>query len=441
MASEKEVIKEFLVSLGFQVQPVGLNKFKDVLGSIDNAAFRTGKNIIGLGVAAEALVGIFARNMEKLFYASQRTKSSVEGLQALRFAAGQVGVEADEAAGALESMSGILRTQPGARALIEQLLGEPSANKENLELLYGLILKLKGMPHEIGAQFASMFGLDERTFFMLKSRIEELMAADQKRRQMTKEAGLDPKGSSETAREYMNTLREVWERVGILSQKTAEQLLPTFREINKLVLEALDGLTKWVGSDKAKTLFSGWRLELMAIAEGIEGISGMWSAARAGDAKAFARALLKAGEALMMESPSIKEAARKMVEGDKPPLSSGSVGGYQLAQQMVALGMLKRHYNTAELSGEEMSALENEIRETELRIRALKSQGFVPSGVNAPGALRMMEEGAGGGGVVIHQKTDINVTSNDATSAGKAVASEQKRVNADLVRNATGAVR
>ena len=47
----------------------------------------------------------------------------------------------------------------------------------------------------------------------------------------------------------------------------------------------------------------------------------------------------------------------------------------------------------------------------------------------------------GGGGTNVSQKTTINVTSSDPQAAGRAVARQQSRVNADMARNMKGAVR
>jgi hypothetical protein len=51
---------------------------------------------------------------------------------------------------------------------------------------------------------------------------------------------------------------------------------------------------------------------------------------------------------------------------------------------------------------------------------------------------------SGSGNVTINQKTDISVTASDPSAAGKAVANEQSRVNAQMatvVRNSQGGVR
>ena len=71
-------------------------------------------------------------------------------------------------------------------------------------------------------------------------------------------------------------------------------------------------------------------------------------------------------------------------------------------------------------------------------------QGQMPFGQDALMAAvrpRLGVSGAGGGGVQINQKTDIHVTGGgDAAAVGRSVASEQSRVNGDLIRNFASAV-
>lgn len=449
MAADREVIKEFLVSLGFNVQPMSFKKFAEALFTSEKLAKKTGLTILGVGLAAEAMVAMFARGMEKMFYASQRTRSSVESLQALRFGAAQVGVEAEEASSALESMSAILRTQPGSRALLEQILGSPIANKENVQLFYDLIRKLRGMPHELGSQFAAQFGIDEKTFFMLKLRLEELIEADQKRRQMNKDGGVDAQKAAEASREYMNVLRGIWAQTGLLADRMAIDLLPAFKSFAQTVSDVLSflikldytGMDKLLDSvDKQAEKWGKWGSEVKIVTDSVRNFADMFGLDAFGRAWAniiggpnWRNGGRREGELFPPGTPGY-DAAASVING-KPNQPSGKLG-----EQMVALGMLRRHYDSAELSGAEMSALEDEIKATENRISALKSQGFVPSGITAPRAQELMRYGESGG-ASIQQRTEINVYgNNDPASTGRAIAVEQKSVNSDLVRNARSPV-
>lgn len=452
-ASDRNVIKEFLVSLGFAVQAPSFKQFFQTLTTSEKLARNTGLAVVGVAVAAEEMVRLFAKGMERLYYAGQRTKSTVDSLQALRFGAQQVGIDAEEATGALESMSQILRTQPGSRALLEQILGSPTENKQNVELLYGLIRKLSGMPHEIGSQFAAAFGIDEKTFFMLKANLDQLEAAEQRRRQMNKDAGIDAQKAAEAARDYMNVLRELWENVGLVANRMAIDLLPMFKQGATGVLEFLKFLQKLDYSgldtlldsiDRQGEKWGRWGSEIKLVTDSLRGLSNLFSAESLGKFFAFIgggpnwRNGGRPEGGLFPPGTPGYEAARRTMSGPE-----GGKPSYDLAKQMVALGMLRQHMDSGtEFSGQELSALEAEIGATQRRIASMKAQGFVPSGINGPGALNAMKYGEGGGApVTINQNNEFNVSTSDPASAARQVGEKVDRASAEIVRNLRGAHR
>lgn len=448
MAAQKEIIKEFLVSLGFHVQPISFRRFAEALKISDHMSLKTGAAILGVAAAAEALTIAFARSMEKMYYASRRNKSTVESLQAIRYGAQQVGVEAETMGGILESFSGILRTSPGSRAVLEQILGTPTENKENVELLYGLVAKLKGMPHEIGSQWASMFGIDEPTFFMLKDRLDELMAADAKRRRMNREAGVNPEDAAAASREYMNTLRDLWKRVELFGDRLAIDLLPKFKEFAKDIESILTFLTKldYKGMDKLldsvdkqAEKWGLWGDKVKIVTDSIRNFTEMFGMESMGRAWA-----------MIMGGPNWERGGRRepLITPQSAPYlnrldkqSNRQSGGDSLSSALISLGMLHREYES-EMTGDQMSAIEREMSRTQGIIDRLRTQGFVPSGPNAPAALAYDQEMTDRkAGVVINQHTEITVNSSDPLSAGRSTAAAQGRVNGDLVRNAAGAIR
>ncbi len=68
---------------------------------------------------------------------------------------------------------------------------------------------------------------------------------------MSKEAGVDSAAAAESAKEYAKSLREVWERVGILKDAVSLLLLPSFREFSSVVNLVLGDLTRLVTVSKS----------------------------------------------------------------------------------------------------------------------------------------------------------------------------------------------
>lgn len=249
MANEAQVIREFLVSLGFKVDKTSEGKFNASLLATTKTALITGKAIVGIGAAAQAMVLQFSSSMEKLYYASRRSGAAVENIQSVEFGFRKIGIASGVATQSLEAMAAAVRQNPGLRGLMDSILGKNTANMDQADAMLELVQKLSTLPHYQGAQFASMFGLDEQTFLMLKDGMPALLKAAEDRREMNRQAGIDAQAAAEAGREYANSIRDITERIGVLKDRLALELLPSFREFNAVVIEGLDNLAKFKLSD------------------------------------------------------------------------------------------------------------------------------------------------------------------------------------------------
>ena len=282
MAAEREVIREFLVSLGFQVSTPDARKFRDILLGSSKLATQASAAIIGVAAAAEAMVGKFASSMERFYYASQRTKASVVNLQALEFAGKQIGLTADAAASALEGMAREMRTNPGKVGLIESLIGESTQGADSLQVLLKLVGKLGKMPFALASQYGETLGIPSDTLFQILANEQAFRDAIQKRIDMQRESGFSSDKAAAASREYMNALRGLWEQVELLGGQIAVVLLPAFKEFNAVVNEGLRDLTAWVGAG-AKIDLGTFKGELHDIVEDVGRLTKMLSTKEGAD--------------------------------------------------------------------------------------------------------------------------------------------------------------
>lgn len=244
--ADREVIREFLVSLGFQVETVDAKKFADVLLNTSKLAAKTGAAVIGVAAAAEATTQVFARSMEKLYYASQRTKSSVGSLQSLEYAFSQVGLTAEDAQGTIEAFASGLRLQPGLVAMLNGL-GVKVEGRDRVQVLHDTVRALSKMPHYLGTQYAEQFGIPEHVFLHYVQNLQKIEEAEQRRREMNQKAKVDSEAAAKAAARYMQVLRELWEQVEVLTQKFATNFLPMFEAMNSIISHHLESLMQWVG--------------------------------------------------------------------------------------------------------------------------------------------------------------------------------------------------
>lgn len=278
MAAEQDVIRQFLVSLGFKVDETGMRKFTTALGTgtggIANVALTAGKAVAGIAIAAETMVTSFALSMEKLYYVSKRTNSSVENIQGLEYGFRRVGLGAGAAKEALEAMAAAVRMNPGMRGLMDSLVGHSTSGMDQTKAMLELVQRLSTMPHYVGARFAQMFGMDEKTFLMVVQGLPELNRAMQQRSDMNKQAGIDAQAAAEASKEYANSIREIGEKLEVLGQKFSVIALPYFRQFNGIVNEGLDALMHFNAS---KIDLSSQSKEVRTLHDAVSGLWGVLS--------------------------------------------------------------------------------------------------------------------------------------------------------------------
>lgn len=249
MAADSTVLREYLVALGFKVNETEGRKFDKGLDRWDKKATDLAKGLVGVGIAAQAMVAKFAWSMEKLYYASRRTDSAVGSIQALEYGASKVGVSGDRMRGALESMARNLRANPGLTGLLNSL-GVKVEGRDKSDVLTDLVGQLKKMPFYVAEQYANLFGIDPDTLFMLQDGLDLMKKAQAERKQMAADMGIDADEAARASKEYANQWREIVERAGLFRDALAIELLPLMHELAGVTNQVLMDWVKIVKMPK-----------------------------------------------------------------------------------------------------------------------------------------------------------------------------------------------
>lgn len=211
MAAETELIKEFLVSLGFKIDKVGLESFV--------------KGITAASSAVLASVTAIEDNLERLYFASQRTKASAENIRAFGFALGQMGSTAGAALETIENLARFMRNSPGASGLIQSLgVQTQNANgqlRDTSEILRDLGKQFAQMPYYRANAYAQALGIDEKTLMALRQGLGNF---GNDYREMLAKAGLDLGDASKKSHEFMVQTRTLASAFAILGQKISASL-------------------------------------------------------------------------------------------------------------------------------------------------------------------------------------------------------------------------
>jgi GH24 family phage-related lysozyme (muramidase) len=266
--SSSNVLKEFLVKIGFKLNETQFRNFQEGLRTIGKNFAELAKTGLAAGTALGAMTTVAARQMEGLYFAAQRTGASAKELQTFSFAAAQIGVSAEQAQGAIEGLAAARRTNPGLNGILGGLGIDPR-QIDNAKVMVQLLTKLHSMPYFQGAQIAGLFGINESTFNMLEQGLPEMAKYLKIRENMFSEAGIDPQEMARRSHLFMDDARTLETRVGALADIIAFRLMPA----GDRLIHMLEGITSWL--TKADKSTGGWSSSLLGVISAILGIGSL----------------------------------------------------------------------------------------------------------------------------------------------------------------------
>lgn len=237
-----ETIKDFLVSLGFDIDEAGYEKFESVLAGVTANAIKTGLAVEGAALSVVAFTAKIASGLDNLYWASQRTGATVQGIQSIGYAVSQVGGSVDAARTSLESLSRFVRNNPGAEGFLNRLgvqTRDASGNMRDMAAIFtGVGQKLSSMPYYRANQYAQMLGIDENTLMAMRRGIGQFSAQYS---EMTKAIGFNADQAAVSSNRFMTSLKAFGEMAGMARDKIgsnlAEGMAGSIDNLRKRILE------------------------------------------------------------------------------------------------------------------------------------------------------------------------------------------------------------
>lgn len=220
-----ETIKDFLVSLGFDIDEAGAAKFDSVLAGTTANAIKMGLAVEGAALTVVAFTAKIASGLDNLYWASQRTGATVQGIQSIGYAVSQVGGSVDAARTSLESLSRFVRNNPGAEGFLNRLgvqTRDASGNMRDMAAIFtGVGQKLSSMPYYRANQYAQMLGIDENTLMAMR---RGLGGFSGQYSAMAKAIGYDSRQAAVSSNKFMTSLREFGAMAGMARDKIGSNL-------------------------------------------------------------------------------------------------------------------------------------------------------------------------------------------------------------------------
>lgn len=278
-----ETIKDFLVSLGFGIDEAGYEKFESVLAGVTANAIKTGLAVEGAALSVVAFTAKIASGLDNLYWASQRTGATVQGIQSIGYAVSQVGGSVDAARTSLESLSRFVRNNPGAEGFLNRLgvqTRDASGNMRDMAAIFtGVGQKLSSMPYYRANRYAQMLGIDENTLMAMRRGIGQFSAQYS---EMTKAIGFNADQAAVSSNRFMTSLKAFGEMAGMARDKIGSNLaegmagsidnlrkriLENFPKIESTITKIVKGIL-WLGDIVGRVAFR--------IVEGVGDIIDWW---------------------------------------------------------------------------------------------------------------------------------------------------------------------
>lgn len=227
-SSDQEILREYLVSLGFRVDASVQQRFGGTLATMDKRATALGRSLVGVAVAATAMATEFAFRMERLYYSSKLAESAAGNLQAIDFAGKQSGVS--DMTKNVQALAGALRANPGLEGLLNSL-GVSVTGRDRADVLLDLVRALKSMPFYIAQRYASMFGISPEDLLLMEQGLDKMREAMDTRKRMAADVGIDMEKAVLAGKEYAQQWREIGAYAGLFRDALSMEMLPTMQTL------------------------------------------------------------------------------------------------------------------------------------------------------------------------------------------------------------------
>ncbi|HBQ0511174.1 TPA: hypothetical protein R1A33_002782 [Klebsiella pneumoniae] len=260
-----ETLKDFLISLGFKVDEAGARKFDAVVAGTTLKAIELGVKVEAAALSVVAFTAKIASGLDDLYWASQRTGATVEGIKQIGYAVSQVGGSVDGARGSLENLARFMRNNPGAEGFLNRLgvqTRDASGNMRDMATIFtGVGQRLSNMPYYRANQYAQMLGLDENTLMAMRRGIGQFSG---EYTAMAKAIGYNADVAAVSSNKFMTSLRSFGMMAGMARDKIGSSLADGLAgSLDRLRRQILDNFPKIEGAITATVKGILWAGEMV----------------------------------------------------------------------------------------------------------------------------------------------------------------------------------
>lgn len=249
---DTNVLKEFLVKVGFTVDRAGLRSLHQGLVGVTGAVTGLVKAAAGMATAVTAAVTVTARQLDTLYYSSQRAESTAESLLAIGHAARSVGLTASGVRGQIEGMAASFRDMPPMRSWLQGLTGTQGGTPE--QMMEGFARYYRTMMQQGREVYARMVlragGMDPETIRQIAVNLPTFMRSKEEAVAWFRALNFNADMAAKTSVNFMREVNRSWQLFGTIWDKIATTLLPILetglRNLNQLVIDHMEDIRAFV---------------------------------------------------------------------------------------------------------------------------------------------------------------------------------------------------
>lgn len=283
--AEKDILREYLVKLGFQMDQASAKKFTDFMAGAEKAMVRFMVGIQAAAVAVTAGVSKFASQMERLYWAARHGGSSASGFKAFERTAENLGASVESARGAVIGLASSIRNNPVMEAFFKQFGIQTRDAKGNIrdttDLLRDMSRVFQDMDYQVANAYAKQLGITEDLLIAMRDPAFSEMYDKQKKIAEASDS------AAAAGQRFSVKLRGLQSRVSavgdVIGEKLIDVLGPHVDEATKWFEDNADTISDLVaGIAQAivnasriimpiiNKIIEGWRLLIQVSKEGFE---------------------------------------------------------------------------------------------------------------------------------------------------------------------------
>lgn len=253
MSGSNEILREYLIKLGYQVDLPSLSRFENSLGKTSKRLLKVGAAVSGIVAATGAATANFAYHMRKMYYSSQLANSSIQNLKGFEFAAERIGMTSDALSELTQSLGVRVAVDPGLRSFIESL-GVKIEGRDTSDVVRDMMDALVKMGPLAGSQMAHIAGVSDEMFVAWTKFGEKLKTDGKLHNDVLKGMGVDIKAMEDNTKAYTDSLSLLELKLSGIGYLIMQKTMPVFKELSWALNEDFDWFASLLTTGPAKAM-------------------------------------------------------------------------------------------------------------------------------------------------------------------------------------------